>query len=144
MFELLYAENVEQFEENLLNKAEQEMFQKGHSLLWNRVADQYVRQLNIIKHNPYPEMIVDYTDDEEMPPSIKHINIHTRMDNLYRWGIKGGQTGNHRIIFAIHNYTKVVLLYYFDKQYNGAIRQIDIEPAELNYERYCRLDPNLY
>ncbi|PDM39239.1 hypothetical protein CN643_01020 [Parageobacillus yumthangensis] len=40
--------------------------------------------------------------------------------------------------------SKVILLHYFDKQYNGAIRREDIEPAESAYESYCAFDPCLY
>lgn len=56
----------------------------------------------------------------------------------------GHRTGNHRIIYSIHNFYKVILLYYFDKQYNGLIKRDDLIPAEVNYENYCGIDPSLY
>lgn len=74
----------------------------------------------------------------------KHINVNTSYESFYRWGIQGGRTGNHRIIYAIHNYHKVIMLYHFDKQYNGLIKRKELIPAELNYENYCILDPNFY
>lgn len=144
-FEIIYEGNVNGFEEKLLYNAEQEM-RKERPGRWCRVADIYVRQLTMISINPYPEVDVQQSElsNDETPPSIKHINKKTAYENFYRWGIQGGRTGNHRIIYAIHNYHKVIMLYYFDKQYNGLIRRKELIPAELNYENYCILDPNLY
>ncbi|MEK4876210.1 hypothetical protein N1I87_16535 [Bacillus sp. FSL W8-0102] len=141
-FEIIYEGNVSEFEEQLLYKSEQEV-RKGRPGLWCKIADIYVRQLTIIRYNPFPEEPDDISIDET-PPSIKHINKNTEYENFYRWGIHGGRTGNHRIIYAIHNFHKVIFLYYFDKQYNGLIKRDDLIPAELNYETYCALDPSLY
>ncbi|WP_143414904.1 type II toxin-antitoxin system RelE/ParE family toxin [Geobacillus sp. E263] len=145
LFEVIYTGNVKEFENYLLSKAEQELRQKGRPGIWCRVADVYARQLTIIQHNPYPSDPEDNSvPDDITPPSLKHLSMNTRYDNFYRWGIKGGETGNHRIIFAVHNFSKVILLHYFNKQYNGTIRREDIEPAESAYESYCAFDPYLY
>ncbi|PJW16589.1 hypothetical protein CV944_13695 [Geobacillus sp. WSUCF-018B] len=145
LFEVIYTGNVKEFENHLLSKAEQELRQKGRPGIWCHVADVYARQLTIIQHHPYPSDPEDNSfPDDITPPSLKHLRMNTRYDHFYRWGIRGGRTGNHRIIFAIHNFSKVILLHYFDKQYNGAIRREDIVPAESAYERYCAFDPCLY
>lgn len=65
-----------------------------------------------------------------MPLSIKQVYRHTVLEELYRWGIDGAKTGNHRLLFVIHEGQRVLLLHYFDKTYNGAIRRPDIAPAE--------------
>ncbi|TGB02516.1 hypothetical protein E4663_14050 [Halobacillus salinus] len=142
-FEIVYRGNVEDFEGLILYKAEQEV-RIGKMGIWRQLADRYTRQLTIIQYDPYP-------DDEgveevggEVPPSIKHLNANTVFSNFYRWGIKGRKTGDHRILYAIHNYSKVILLFYFDKQYNGSVKREDIVPAESIYEEYCIGDPNLY
>lgn len=93
---------------------------------------------------PYPDELHEYTPEDECPPISKHLTKNTTLENLYRWGIPGRSTGNHRIIYAIHNYHKVVLPHYFDKRYNGSIRKADIIPAETNYIEYCTKDPFLY
>lgn len=143
-FKVVYAGNVEEFEEQILYNADQEV-RKGVPGIWCKIADEYARQLTIIKINPYPEESdEDLLEDGETPPSIKYLNKNTVYNNFYRWGIQGGRTGNHRIIFAIHNFSKVILLYHFDKQYNGLIKRDDLIPAECNYEEYCINDPNLY
>ncbi|MDG5790153.1 hypothetical protein QA612_22190 [Evansella sp. AB-P1] len=142
-FEIIFVGNVRKFEERLLYKAEQEMI-KGFPAGWCQVADNYVRQLTIIQMNPHPEFNHDTNESHERPPSIKKLNQNIIYNNFYRWGIHGGMTGNHRIIYAIHNYHKVILLYYFDKKYNGSISRNDIIPAEVTYETYCLHDPNLY
>lgn len=36
------------------------------------------------------------------------------------------------------------MLHYFNKRYNGLIKQKDLVSAELSYENYCVSDPNLY
>lgn len=142
---ILYEGNVKDFEEYLLQQAEQEI-RVSKQGIWCSVADQYLRQLTIISINPYPELeeIEDNQLKDENPPSIKHIIYNTDHNNFYRWGIQGGKTGNHRIVFAIHNFHKVILLHYFTKQYNGLIKRNDILPAEENYKRYCLVDPYLY
>ncbi|RBW67282.1 type II toxin-antitoxin system RelE/ParE family toxin [Bacillus taeanensis] len=139
-YEIIYEGNVKEFEDYLVEQARQEVQQKGRKGIWCRITDIYVRQLSIIKHDPFPPEETNQSDDEN-PPSIKHLKMNVTFDNFYRWGIPGGRAGNHRILFAIHNYHKVVLLHYFDKQYNGAIHREDIEPAEACYEDYCIVDP---
>ncbi|WP_322525216.1 hypothetical protein [Marinococcus luteus] len=61
---------------------------------------------------------------------------HTELEELYRWGIDGAKTGNHRLLFVIHDEQKVLLLHHSDKTYNGAIRRPDIVLAEQCYEAY--------
>ena len=143
-FEIISEGNVSEFEEQILYNAEQEI-RIGKPGNWCHLADIYTRQLTIIRFNPYPEEISDSIfSNDETPPSIKHINKNSEYKNFYRWGIHGGKTGNHRIIYAIHNYHKVILLHHFDKQYNGLIKRNNLLLAELNYEHYCEMDPNLY
>ncbi|MCD8510096.1 MAG: type II toxin-antitoxin system RelE/ParE family toxin [Bacillus sp. (in: Bacteria)] len=143
LFELMYVGNVKNFEEKILYNAEQEML-RGKAGIWCAVADSYVRQLTIIAYNPYPEEYIENNHGDETPPSIKHLVENVNYENFFRWGFSGGLTGNHRIIFAIHNYHKVILLHYFNKKYNGTISRNDIIPAEINYENYCVEDPDLY
>lgn len=145
VFEVMYEGNVSEFEEQLLYNSEQEI-RKGRLGQWCQIADIYVRQLTMISINPYPEEDLQQNEpsNDETTPSIKHINMNTSYESFYRWGIQGGRTGNHRIIYAIHNYHKVIMLYHFDKQYNGLIKRKELIPAELNYENYCILDPNFY
>ncbi|PAV30758.1 hypothetical protein CIL05_03280 [Virgibacillus profundi] len=143
-FKIIYQGNVEEFEEQILKKSHQEV-RSGKPGKWCKLADEYARQLTIISINPYPEEIEgDKWVVDETPPSIKHIDKNTSHKNFYRWGFQGGRTGNHRIIYAIHNFYKVILLYHFDKGYNGLIKRDDLIPAELNYEDYCSNNPNLY
>ncbi|RAK23055.1 hypothetical protein B0I26_1016 [Anoxybacillus vitaminiphilus] len=90
MFEVIYTGNVKEFENYLLNKAEQELRQKGRPGIWCHVADVYARQLTIIQHNPYPSDSGDNSlPDDITPPSLKHLSMNTRYDNFYRWGNKG-------------------------------------------------------
>ncbi|WP_117161703.1 hypothetical protein [Paraliobacillus sp. X-1268] len=143
-FKVVYEGNVEKFEEQILINSAQEI-RKGKPQLWCKLADEYARQLTIISINPYPENVdQNKLIDDETPPSIKYISENTSYKNFYRWGLRGGRTGNHRIIYATHNYHKVILLYHFDKRYNGLIKRNDLIPAELNYKEYCIDDPNLY
>ncbi|MDQ0297895.1 mRNA-degrading endonuclease RelE of RelBE toxin-antitoxin system [Salibacterium salarium] len=109
------------------------------------MVSEYARQLTIISINPYPGITSkEKATDDETPPSIKKIDKNTLYSNFFRWGINGGRTGNHRIIYAMHNFHKVILLYHFDKRYNGLIKRNDLIPAEWSYEDYCMDDPNLY
>src|SRR5699024_8150177 len=80
----------------------------------------------------------DKSTDEESPPVVKLVSRQTNLKELFRWGIKIGTIGNHRILYIVHNYYKVVLLYYFNKQYNGDIKREDIEPAEEQYFKLLR------
>lgn len=75
---------------------------------------------------------------DTVPPSIKHMHRYTEIENLYRWGFDGPKTGNHRLLFVIHENQDVLLLHYFNKTYNGAIRRPDIIPAEQCYTDYSR------
>ncbi|AOM81631.1 hypothetical protein [Salisediminibacterium beveridgei] len=111
---------------------------------WTKFADIYTRQLSLIEHYPHPETIEDELNENQIPPSIKYIIANKSYNNFYRWGINGGAVGNHRIIFALHNFSKVILLYQFDKQYNGLIKREHIQPAEEVYEEYSNIDPPLY
>src|SRR5699024_5791503 len=77
--------------------------------------------------------------DNENPPVVKLVRRQTELKELFRWGIKIGTIGNHRILYIVHNYYKVVLLYYFNKQYNG-----DIKPAEEQYFKLLEHDPSHY
>lgn len=140
-FVIIYKGNVRKFEEQILTNAEQEV-RIGRRGPWCQLADIYARQLTIIRYNPYPEENIE--SDDQTPPSIKHIDKNTEHANFYRWGMQGGKTGNHRIIFAIHNYHKVIMLYHFDKQYNGLINRSDLIPAEVQYEDYSIFDPSYY
>lgn len=143
-FLIIYEGNVSEFEEQLLSNSEQEI-RIGKIGDWCKLADIYARQLTIICINPYPEESDESEiEDDETTPSIKHINKSIEYDNFYRWGIQGRGTGNHRIVFAIHNYHKVILLHHFDKKYNGSIKRNDLVPAELYYEQYSVLDPSRY
>lgn len=142
-FEIKFVGNVEVFENRMLRLAEQELRLDKRSM-WCRIADIYTRQLTIIQFNPYPP---EYESDQgfsDYELSIKQIIQNTTYENFYRWGINGGKTGNHRIIYAVHNYHRVIMLHYFDKQYNGAIKSNDLVPAEARYDTYCWQDPNLY
>lgn len=142
-YDIIYKGNVREFEQYLLDKAEQEFQQRGHRGMWCQLTDTYVRQLKIIMEDPFPPAEADTDDDEDLP-SIKHLTVHVTFDNFFRWGLRvpRTRTGNHRIIFAIHNYHKVVLLHHFDKQYNGVIKLKDIKPAEAHYEDYCVSNPS--
>ena len=143
IFNIIYKGNVWAFEKLLLNKANQEYQSKSHGI-WCKLADIYTRQLSIIEHDPYPPFEEEPVSGDENSLSIKHIKDNVEYENFYRWGIAGGITGNHRIIYAVHNFSKVILLHYFDKNYNGLIKRPNIEPAEKEYANYCRKDPNLY
>ncbi len=75
---------------------------------------------------------------------MKHIVRNTKITNLYRWGLPGRSTGNHRILYVVHNFHKTILLHHFDKQYNGDIKSTDIQSAEKRYLEYCIDNPSLY
>ena len=130
-FLIIYEGNVSEFEEQLLSNSEQEI-RIGKIGDWCKLADIYARQLTIIRINPYPEENDESEfEDGETTPSIKHINKNIEYTNFYRWGIQGRRTGNHRIIFAIHNYHKVILLHPFDKQHTGQLTRMDGVHADL-------------
>lgn len=127
--------NVPTFEDWLFNAAAQEWQQRGRQGPWGKTADQYIRQKTILEYNPYPPE-KDSSSRDTVPPSIKHVYRHTEIEELYRWGIDGAKTGNHRLLFVIEEGRNVLLLHYFNKTYNGAIRRPDIVPAEQMYEEY--------
>ncbi|TFE02406.1 hypothetical protein [Jeotgalibacillus salarius] len=135
--------NIEDFEDTLLYYAEQEVI-KSKPGTWSKLADKYARLLVILSINPYPDIDHESQLSNNQMNAIKYIHHNTHYRNFYRLGFSGGGTGNHRIIFAIHNYGKIIMLHHFLKQYNGLIHRHDILPAELNYEAYCQHDPNLY
>ena len=106
----------------------------------------YIRPREIISYNPYPESN-EFEPDDEVPPSIKLLtrNIDPRFENeLYRWGLQNFSVANYRIIFAVYDYYKVLLLYAFDKQYNNDVKREDIKPAELVYDEYLGQFPSKY
>ena len=96
-FEVIYVGNVESFENRVLSLAEREqrLDKRG---IWCRIADKYIPQLTIIQYNPYP---ADHEEVFDSDLSIKRIFRNTTYENFYRWGIDGGETGNHRIIYAV-------------------------------------------
>jgi len=143
IFKLVLHDKIKRFEEILLEKARQEKRTKGKGQ-WLNVAEHYLAQKERLKLYPWPEEFNDQTPEEESPPIMKHIVRNTTITNLYRWGIPGQSSGNHRILYAIHNYHKVILVHYFDKQYNGGIQRQDIQPAEERYLEYCSHNPSLY
>lgn len=142
-YKLVFHQSVKEFEAFLLQKAEQDKKTKGKGN-WLNLAKQYIVQKERLKLYPYPEDFNSSALGDESPPIVKHIFRHTTITNLYRWGLDGGVTGNHRILFVLHNYYKVVLVHYFDKQYNGDIKALDILPAEERYFEHCENDPSLY
>ncbi|MDX6154542.1 hypothetical protein [Marinococcus sp. PL1-022] len=131
--------NVPAFEDWLFDAATQEWQQRGRQGIWGKTADQYIRQRAVLEYNPYPPE-ENQTRRDAVPPSIKQVYRHTELEELYRWGIDGAKTGNHRLLFVIHEGKKVLLLHYFDKTYNGAIRRPDIVPAERCYDTYGAKD----
>lgn len=140
---LVFHDKIRRFEETLLERADQEKRTKGKGA-WIHVAERYLIQKERLALYPWPEEFHDQTPEDEFPPVIKHITRNTTITNLYRWGIPGRSTGNHRILYAIHNYREIIFLHYFDKQYNGDIRKRDIQPAEERYFEYCSYYPSLY
>lgn len=127
--------NVPMFEDWLFNAATQEWQQRGRQGIWGKTVDQYIRQRAILEYNPYPPE-ESQTGTDAVPPSIKQVYRNTELEELYRWGIDGAKTGNHRLLFVIHEGQKVLLLHHFDKTYNGAIRRPDIVPAEQCYKAF--------
>ena len=71
-YDIIYKGNVREFEQYLLDKAEQELQQRGHRGMWCQLTDTYVRQLKIIMEDPFPPAEADTDDDEDLP-SIKHL-----------------------------------------------------------------------
>ena len=139
----MFHQSVKEFEAFLLQKAEQDKKAKGKGN-WLNLSKQYIVQKGRLKLYPYPEDFNSSALGDESPPIVKHIFRHTTITNLYRWILDGGVTGNHQILFVLHNYYKVVLVHYFDKQYNGDIKAQDILPAEERYFEHCENDPSLY
>ena len=131
--------NTPEFEELLIQKAEQEQ-RVGKLRDWVYLLEIYIRQKEIISHNPFLES-EEFVLEDELPPSIKVLERHIRPEyegRLYRWGMEEVSVGNFRIIYIIYDYYKVLLLHYFDKQYNGDVKRTDIEPAETIYEEYLQ------
>lgn len=142
-YELVFHDEMKHFEQTLLEKASQEQRTKGKGA-WLNLAERYLIQKERLQLYPLPEEFNDQTPEEEWPPIMKHMERNTTIVNLHRWGLPGRLTGNHRILYAFHNYHKVILLHHFDKQYNGDIKRQDIQPAEARYLDYCSDDPSLY
>src|SRR5699024_12283847 len=95
----------------------------------------YVIQKRRLETDPYPEAFNHKSTDDENPPVVKSVHRQTELKELFRWGIKIGSIGNHRILYIVHIYYIVVLLYYFNKQYNGVITREDIKPAEVQIHK---------
>lgn len=144
-YEIVELGNMKAFQNMLLIKAQHEQ-QTKKSGVWSSLLATYIRQWEIISYNPYPETNeLEY--DDEVPPSIKLLtrNIDPRFENeLYRWGLQNFSVANFRIIFAVYDYYKVLLLHVFDKQYNNDIKREDIKPAELVYDEYLGQFPSKY
>ena len=143
--EIVELGNVEAFQRMLLINAQQEQQTKKPGV-WSSLLATYIRQREIISYNPYPESN-EFEPDDEVPPSIKLLtrNIDPRFENeLYRWGLQNFSVANYRIIFAVYDYYKVLLLHVFDKQYNNDVKREDIKPAELVYDEYLGQFPSKY
>lgn len=142
-FKITRMGNIQGFEELILRQVEQE--QRTHKNgQWSKLADAYLRQLIILSIDPYPSEQEEIVSGDSNTISLKKLSLNTEFLNFFRWVVPGGVTGNHRIIYAIHNYSEVVLLHHFNKLYNGQIKRNDILPAEIEYVRYCELNSNLY
>lgn len=143
--EIVELGNMEAFQSILLINAQQEQQTKKPGV-WSSLLATYIRQREIISYNPYPESN-EFEPDDEVPPSIKLLtrNIDPRFENeLYRWGLQNFSVANYRIIFAVYDYYKVLLLHVFDKQYNNDVKREDIKPAELVYDEYLGQFPSKY
>jgi phage-related protein len=146
LFKVVFADEngtVAQFEDWLIGKAEQS-YRIGKNRIWIELAEIYTVQKRRLQSDPYPVNFNFHALNDENQPVIKQVTENTRLEQLYRWGIKFGLTGNHRFLYTIHNYHKVVLLHYFNKQYNGTIKQEDIRPAEQFYFHFLEYNPSLY
>src|SRR5699024_9664205 len=129
---------VVRFENEMIRKAEQE-YRTGKGKEWTQLAEMYVIQKRRLETDPYPEDFNNKSSDDESPPVVKLVSRQTKLKELFRWGIKIGAIGNHRILYIVHHYYKVVLLYYFNKQYNG-----DIKLAEEQYFKLLEHDSSYY
>lgn len=137
--------NVIKFQDQLISKAQQEQL-IGKRGGWTKLLEIYIRQRSLIEENPYPEDD-EARDGDANPTSIKHLQHYVNPDfegKLFRWGLGQYPVGNFRVIFAVHDFYKVLLLYAFDKKYNGAIRRADIEEAEEVYSAYINHNPGRY
>lgn len=144
-YQIIFAEEngtVANFEAKIIKQYEQEN-RVGRGGIWLKLAKQYYEDKSLLRKYPYPEDF-NATYSDKTPPVIKEIFRNNTIEPLYRWGRQYGITGNHRILYTIHNYHRVVLLHYFNKQYNGDIKTSDIEKAESVYRDYCAIDPSFY
>src|SRR5699024_6936656 len=107
------AGTVARFENEMIQKAEQE-YRIGKGKKWTQLAEMYVIQKRRLKTDPYPENCNNKSTDDENPTVVKLVRRQTELNELFRWGIKIGIIGNHHILYIVHNYYKVVLLYYFN------------------------------
>jgi len=137
------AGTVARFENKMIQKAEQE-YRIGKGKEWTQLAEMYVIQKRRLETDPYPEDFNHKSMNDESPPVVKLVSRQTELKELFRWGIKIGSIGNHRILYIVHNYYKVDLLYYFNKQYNGDIKREDVKPAEEQYFKLLERDPSHY
>jgi hypothetical protein len=135
--------SVREFEELLLHNAQQEATRgtRGRGL-WTIVAEHYLKQKERLEIYPLPDEF--NIDDDEVLPDMKYMYENTVYPGeLIRWGLKT-RLGNFRILYIIHNYAEVVLLHQFEKNYNGSIKRVDIEPAEKVYFDYMVGNPSHY
>ncbi|GGK06927.1 hypothetical protein GCM10007063_31860 [Lentibacillus kapialis] len=144
-YQIVLAEKdgtVADFESRIIRQYEQEA-RIGRGGIWLKLAEQYYEDKLLLSKYPYPEYLnIAYHD--ATPPVVKEIFRNNTIEPLYRWGRQFGITGNHRVLYTIHNYHRVVLLHYFNKQYNGDIITSDIEKAEKAYRNFCLVDPSFY
>lgn len=142
-FVIEQTEDIDQFEQELLQHAKDEFQINGHARgKWNQLLQLYLRQKAILEVFPFPDWLEEerdsLEDDDSVIPSIKHItqNINPQYEHFYRWGLKVIGTPNYRIIYTIEDYWKVILLHHFVKGYNGSIKAEDIAKAIEQYEQY--------
>src|SRR5699024_5851425 len=94
---------VARFKNEMIQKSEQE-YRIGKGKEWTQLAEMYVIQKRRLETDPYPEAFNHKSTDDENPPVVKLVNRQTELKELFRWGIKIGSIGNHRILYIVHNY----------------------------------------
>lgn len=145
MNDLLIVEllgNMPEFEQTLMKHAEQEC-RNGKNGPYSKLFTLYREQLEILRNEGM--LMEKHAKEHNMSIKLVRKNISNRFDGqLYRWGFEGIRIGNYRIIYTIYDFYKVLLLHYFDKNYNGAIAEKDLRPAELVYLEYLTEYPSRY
>src|SRR5699024_4906556 len=111
---VLAAENgsVADFVDKMLQKAEQE-YRTGKGNDWTALAEVYAVRKRRLQTDTSPEAFNDQSPDDENPPVVTRLWREATLQELFRWGMKVGAIGSHRILYVIHNDYKVVLLHYF-------------------------------